>query len=141
MRQAIWVTAAVFIAAIAVPAASRSLRQTGSARGFVRRGSTRLLTDIQTISGEGGASPYSPSRRRHSVAANGKGVISCRHGADWSAPAFMILRRSIGFQTAARRWIRAARHEPRNEPSAPDKVALGGEGRWLADRWAAMRGR
>jgi len=60
----------------------------------------------------------------------GKGVMACRHGADWSAPAFMTLQKgSIGFQIGGEAvdLVLLVMNEHGMNRLLKDKVALGGE--------------
>jgi SH3 domain-containing YSC84-like protein 1 len=60
----------------------------------------------------------------------GKGVMACRHGSDWSAPAFMTLQKgSIGFQIGGEAvdLVLLVMNEHGMNRLLKDKVALGGE--------------
>lgn len=60
----------------------------------------------------------------------GKGVMSCRHGADWSAPAFMSLQKgSVGFQIGGEAvdLVLLVMNDHGVNRLLQDKVALGGE--------------
>jgi len=60
----------------------------------------------------------------------GKGIISCRNGAGWSAPAFMLLEKgSFGFQLGAESvdLVLLVMNERGVNHLLQDKVALGGE--------------
>jgi lipid-binding SYLF domain-containing protein len=60
----------------------------------------------------------------------GKGVMSCRQGAGWSAPAFMVLEKgSIGFQIGGQSadLVLLVMNDRGVERLLEDKVALGGE--------------
>ena len=60
----------------------------------------------------------------------GKGVMSCRRGADWSAPAFMMLEKgSVGFQIGGQQidLVLLIMNDHGVNLLLRDKVALGGE--------------
>ena len=60
----------------------------------------------------------------------GKGVMSCRHGAAWSAPSFMLLEKgSVGFQIGGQSvdLVLLVMNERGVDRMLEDKVALGGE--------------
>jgi lipid-binding SYLF domain-containing protein len=60
----------------------------------------------------------------------GKGIMSCRNGADWSAPAFMMLEKgSVGFQIGGEAvdLVLLVMNERGVNRLLEDKVALGGE--------------
>jgi lipid-binding SYLF domain-containing protein len=60
----------------------------------------------------------------------GKGVVSCRHGKDWSAPSFVQLEKgSIGFQLGGETidLVLLVMNEHGMKRLLDDKVALGGE--------------
>jgi len=60
----------------------------------------------------------------------GKGIISCRHGAGWSAPSFMLLEKgSFGFQIGGESvdLVLLIMNERGVNHLLQDKVALGGE--------------
>jgi lipid-binding SYLF domain-containing protein len=60
----------------------------------------------------------------------GKGIISCRQGAGWSAPAFMLLEKgSVGFQIGGESvdLVLLVMNERGVNHLLQDKVALGGE--------------
>jgi SH3 domain-containing YSC84-like protein 1 len=60
----------------------------------------------------------------------GKGVLSCRQGASWSAPSFMLLEKgSIGFQIGGQSvdLVLLVMNERGVQRLLEDKVALGGE--------------
>jgi lipid-binding SYLF domain-containing protein len=60
----------------------------------------------------------------------GKGVMSCRKGSDWSAPAFMLLEKgSVGFQIGGQEvdLILLVMNDHGVNRLLQDKVALGGE--------------
>jgi lipid-binding SYLF domain-containing protein len=136
MRQAIWLTAAVFIAAIAVPAAvtksqANRLREAAIVLHEIHKAPDRDIPNDLWAKAE--CIAVFPSVKKAAFVIGGeygKGVISCRHGADWSAPAFMILQKgSIGFQIGGEAvdLVLLVMNDHGMNRLLQDKVALGGE--------------
>ena len=97
MRQVSWVTAALFIAAIAVPAAvtksqANRLREAAIVLHEIHKAPDRDIPNDLWAKAECIAVFPSVKKAAFIIGGEyGKGVISCRHGADWSAPAFMMM--------------------------------------------------
>lgn len=136
MREAIWVTAAVFISAIAVPAAvtksqASRLREAAIVLHEIHKAPDRDIPNDLWAKAECIAVFPSVKKAAFIIGGEyGKGVISCRHGADWSAPAFMILQKgSIGFQIGGEAvdLVLLVMNDHGMNRLLQDKVALGGE--------------
>jgi lipid-binding SYLF domain-containing protein len=126
----------VFISAIAVPAAvtksqANRLREAAIVLHEIHKAPDRDVPNDLWAKAECIAVFPSVKKAAFIIGGEyGKGVISCRHGADWSAPAFMILQKgSIGFQIGGEAvdLVLLVMNDHGMNRLLQDKVALGGE--------------
>jgi lipid-binding SYLF domain-containing protein len=136
MRQALWVTTTVFISAIAALAAvtksqANRLRDAALVLHEIHRAPDRDVPNELWAKAE--CIAVFPSVKKAAFVIGGeygKGVISCRRGTDWSAPAFMILQKgSIGFQIGGEAvdLVLLVMNDHGMSRLLQDKVTLGGE--------------
>lgn len=136
MRKAISVTATLFMCAAAVQAAvtksqANRLREAAIVLHEIHKAPDRDIPNDLWAKAECIAVFPSVKKAAFIVGGEyGKGVMSCRHGADWSAPAFMTLQKgSLGFQIGGEAvdLVLLVMNDHGMNRLLQDKVALGGE--------------
>jgi lipid-binding SYLF domain-containing protein len=136
MRKATWVIASIVVSATAVHAAvtksqAARLREAAIVLHEIHKAPDKdapneLWEKAQCVA-------VFPSVKKAAFIVGGeygKGVMSCRHGADWTAPAFMTLEKgSVGFQIGGEAvdLVLLVMNDHGVNRLLQDKVALGGE--------------
>jgi SH3 domain-containing YSC84-like protein 1 len=136
MRKAISVTATLFVCTAAVHAAvtksqANRLREAAIVLHEIHKAPDKDIPNDLWAKAECVAVFPSVKKAAFIIGGEyGKGVISCRHGADWSAPAFMTLEKgSLGFQIGGEAvdLVLLVMNDHGMNRLLQDKVALGGE--------------